>query len=47
MLDQGYEEKIYSIVFEDKNGKIYNPAHLSMYLTDNPYNFKIEKYSLS
>ncbi|PEI68929.1 hypothetical protein CN646_15935 [Bacillus wiedmannii] len=41
------KDKVCSIVFEDKNGKVYNPAHLSRYISDNPPNFKIERYELN
>lgn len=39
--------KVYSITYTDKNGKVYNPAHLSMYITDNPPNFQQENYDLN
>lgn len=41
--DNDLIDKTYKIVYTDKNGKLYNAAHLSMYLTDNPCNFKVEK----
>ncbi|QVY62074.1 DUF1643 domain-containing protein [Cytobacillus gottheilii] len=40
-------ENVCSIVYKNKTGKVYNPAHLSMYITDNPPNFKIERYELN
>lgn len=40
-------ENFCSIVYTDKNEKVYNPAHLSMYISDNPPNFKIERYELN
>lgn len=45
LKSNGLLEKSLRIVFEDRNGKIYDPAHLSMYLSDNPYNFKIKKFN--
>lgn len=39
-------DNIFSIVFRDKNEKVYNPAHLSMYISDNPPNYTIERYEL-
>lgn len=40
-------DKVFSISFKDKNGKIYNPAHLSMFITDNPPNYEIKKFNLN
>lgn len=37
-------QKVYRIVYTNSAGKVYDPAHLSMYLSDNPYNFEIKKY---
>lgn len=39
-------DKVFSISYKDKNGKVYNPAHLSMYITDNPPNYEIKKFNL-
>lgn len=38
--------KLYSIEYVNKKKKVYNPAHLSRYLSDNPYNFKIKPYKI-
>lgn len=42
---QGMKNKLYSIEYISKKKKVYNPAHLSRYLSDNPYNFKIKPYT--
>ncbi|MFJ6267033.1 DUF1643 domain-containing protein [Lysinibacillus xylanilyticus] len=36
-------QNLYKIVYTGED-KVYDPAHLSMYLTDNPYNFEIKKF---
>lgn len=40
----GLLQKVYRIIYTSKDNTVYDPAHLSMYLTDNPYNFEIKKY---
>lgn len=40
----GLLQKLCRIVYTSEENIIYDPAHLSMYLTDNPYNFEIKKY---
>lgn len=37
-------ENVFRIVYTSKNGKIHDPAHLSMYISDNICNFEIKKY---
>ncbi|MGE7922359.1 DUF1643 domain-containing protein [Viridibacillus arvi] len=37
-------QNVYRIVYTNSAGTVYDPAHLSKYLSDNPYNFEIKKY---
>lgn len=40
------DDRVYSVKFIDKRKKVYNPAHLSMYITDNPPNYQMQLYRL-
>lgn len=40
------DDRVYSVKFIDKRKKVYNPAHLSMYITDNPPNYEMQLYRL-